>query len=40
MLEELGQILAEQGPPDEDAIAKMFERYGTAVLGPPLASPS
>jgi mannose-6-phosphate isomerase-like protein (cupin superfamily) len=40
MLEELGQILSQSDPPDEDAIARMFERYGTAVLGPPLASPS
>lgn len=36
MLEELGQILSKPDPPDEGAIARMFERYGTAVLGPPL----
>jgi hypothetical protein len=36
MLEDLGPLLAGQGPPDEAAIAEMFDRYGTTVLGPPL----
>jgi quercetin dioxygenase-like cupin family protein len=36
MLEELGRLIPEHGTPDDDAIAKMFQRYGTRVLGPPL----
>jgi mannose-6-phosphate isomerase-like protein (cupin superfamily) len=37
MLEDLGRLIPGQGPPDEDAIGRMFRRYGTTVLGPPLA---
>ena len=37
MLEDLGRLVPEHGAPDEDAIGKMFQLYGTTVLGPPLA---
>jgi len=36
MLEDLGRLLPDQGPPDDGAIAEMFRRYGTTILGPPL----
>jgi quercetin dioxygenase-like cupin family protein len=36
MLEELGRLVPDGGPPDEVAIGEMFVRYGTTVLGPPL----
>jgi mannose-6-phosphate isomerase-like protein (cupin superfamily) len=38
MLEELGRLIPEQGAPDEAAIGEMFQRYGTTVMGPPLAT--
>jgi mannose-6-phosphate isomerase-like protein (cupin superfamily) len=37
MLEDLGRLIPEDGPPDEAAITEMFARYGTTVLGPPLS---
>lgn len=36
MLEDLGRLIPDGGPPDEAAIAEMFARYGTTMLGPPL----
>ena len=36
MLEDLGRLTADGGPPDEFAITEMFTRYGTSVLEPPL----
>jgi mannose-6-phosphate isomerase-like protein (cupin superfamily) len=36
MLEGLGGLIPDDGPPDEAAIGALFERYGTKVLGPPL----
>jgi len=37
MSEKLGRLVPELGPPDKEAIGEMFRRYGTTVLGPPLA---
>ncbi len=37
MLEGLGSLIPEDGPPDEQAIGELFTRYGTTALGPPLS---
>ena len=37
MLEDLGQLIPPDGPPDEAAMLEMFTRYRTTVLGPPLS---
>jgi mannose-6-phosphate isomerase-like protein (cupin superfamily) len=37
MLEDLGALVPQDGPPDEAAVVAMLARYGTAVLGPPLS---
>jgi hypothetical protein len=37
MLEDLGALVPQDGPPDETAVVAMLARYGTTVLGPPLS---
>jgi mannose-6-phosphate isomerase-like protein (cupin superfamily) len=39
MLEDLGRLVPEDGPPDERAMMEVFARYKTSVLGPPLGLP-
>jgi hypothetical protein len=39
MLEDLGRLVPENGPPDEQAMTEVFAKDATSVLGSPLGVP-